>query len=345
MKKYLTSFGIVGAVFILAACSSNEQATDSSTKASTTMNSQDEKQTKYPLSLSVLDNDGKNHEQTFEKEPERVVTNNLSSTELLLALGLKEKIVGIMQPDNQVTGTYAKEVDSLPVVGDKMTVSKEKIAEKNPDVVIGRAMAFTDDAIGSIASYNDLGIQTYLQEASNMKDKPQLTTIIEDVRHLGEIFNKQVTAETYAKQLEKRLATVEKQVSEKKGTEELTLLPIVAFDSTKSTFSIFNISESIQSSMLRELNVKPAIEGKSASPSLETIIQTNPDIILYVTADRNKAMDETAVDSIKGEALLQEVKAIKNDRVYTVAYDDFMDYGTRLFDTMEMLSTKLYGNK
>ena len=120
-------------------------------------------------------------------------------------------------------------------------------------------------------------------------------------------------------------------------------MPIVAFDSSNSSFAVFNISGGLQSDLLKQLNVKAAIEGRTADPSLETIINADPDIILYVTADRNADLDATAVDGIKNEELLQDVSAVKENRIYTTTYDDFMDYGPRIFDTLEMLGNNLYG--
>jgi iron complex transport system substrate-binding protein len=132
-------------------------------------------------------------------------------------------------------------------------------------------------------------------------------------------------------------------VQAQEGDETLTLLPIVAYDASKSSFAVFNISGGLQSDLLKQLNVKPAVEGSVADPSLETIINTNPDIILYVTADRNADLDANAVESIKNEPLLKEVNAVKENRIYTTTYDDFMDYGVRIFDTLEMLGDHLYG--
>jgi len=299
-------------------------------------------ETVYPLEIEVTDQEGNTYTQIFEKAPERIITNNLSSIEILLQLGLKDKIVGTTKPDNVVTGEFADDVNDISVIGDKMTISKEIVAGHTPDIVVGRAMAFNDESMGSVATLNDLGIQAYIQTASNMTSNPPLTSVIDDVLTLGKIFNVNERAEEYAKELEERYETVVEQVNSKKGDKQLTLMPIVAYDSDNSSFAIFNISGGLQSDLLSKLNVVPAIKGSSADPSLETIISTNPDIILYVEADRNADLDAVAVESIMNEPLLKDVNAIKENRVYTTTYDDFMDYGVRIFDTFEMLGDNLY---
>ncbi|GGP10647.1 ABC transporter substrate-binding protein [Oceanobacillus neutriphilus] len=348
MNKRLIRFmtAIFTVFVLLTACSAEEEREEGDAEEASTAEEKvnDENETVYPLEIEVTDAKGNTYTQTFEQAPERIITNNLSSIEVLLELGLKDKIVGTTQPDNEVTGEFADDVNDIPVIGDKMTVSKETVAEYTPEIVVGREMSFNDESMGSVSTLNDLGIQTYIQTASNMTSNPPLTAVIDDVLTLGQIFDVNERAEEYAKELEERYQAVIDQAEKNKDEEELTLMPIVAYDSSNSSFAIFNISGGLQGDLLNQLNVVPAIEGSSADPSLETIISTNPDIIVYVEADRNAELDANAVESIMNEPLLQEVNAVKENRVYTTTYDDFMDYGPRIFNTFEMLGDNLYGN-
>ena len=98
------------------------------------------KETSYPVTVTTYDADGKEISQVFDKAPERVITNNLSSTELLIDLGLQDKIVGMLNPDNAVSSDYAAAVSSIPHIGDKKSVSKEVVLSNTPDILIGRNM-------------------------------------------------------------------------------------------------------------------------------------------------------------------------------------------------------------
>jgi iron complex transport system substrate-binding protein len=144
----------------------------------------------------------------------------LSSIEILLQLGLKDKIVGTTKPDNVVTGEFADDIEDLLVIGDKMTISKEVIAGHTPDIVIGRAVVFNDESIGSVATLNDLGIQAYIQTASNMTSNPPLRSVIDDVLTLGKIFNVNERAKEYAKELEGRYEKVIEQVNSEKDIDK-----------------------------------------------------------------------------------------------------------------------------
>lgn len=302
-----------------------------------------DKKTIYPIEVISYDSNGKPVTQVFEKAPSRIITTNLSAIETLLELGLGNKIIGTTKPDNEVDGKWKFAVNKLEQIGDKMTTSKEIIVGKSPDIIIGSAKGLTDQYLGSLSSYNAMGIKVYTQSASIIQNNPKLTTIIDDVRILGLIFDVNVAAENYAMQLEQIYNGVIDKVSKKKTSNRLSLLPMVAFDSEKKSYSSFTVSEGLQLDILNTLNIKPGIDGASLNNNYENLIGINPDIILYIKADRHKKLDDVAIDFIKKDALLKHVSAVDNNRIYTVTYDNFMDYGARNFATLLQLYESIYG--
>ena len=50
---------------------------------------------------------------TYDHAPEKVLSTQLSMTELLIKLGLKDKIVGVFDNDNALKGDIADEIASL----------------------------------------------------------------------------------------------------------------------------------------------------------------------------------------------------------------------------------------
>ena len=106
------------------------------------------KQTQYPVTITTYDASGNEVEQTFEKAPERIVTNNLSATETLIELGLGDKIVGMMNPDNEVTSVYKDSIANINKLGDKKTISKEIVLSAMPDIIVGRTAMFSDKSLG-----------------------------------------------------------------------------------------------------------------------------------------------------------------------------------------------------
>lgn len=89
--------------------------------------------TQYPLTIEVKGGDFVTVSQVFEGSPQRVVTANASSIEMLYHMGLKDKIIGTIAIDNAPDPIWADFYESLEVIGDKMTISKEVIAAAEPD--------------------------------------------------------------------------------------------------------------------------------------------------------------------------------------------------------------------
>ncbi len=343
-KLFLLLITVIFSALFLMACGQDTAQVNSSEKDEEASSEETNTNgTTYPLEIEINDDEGNQFTQTFEKVPERVVTNNLSSIEMLLELGLEDKIVGILNPDNKVTGKFADTIAGLNNLGDKMTVSREIIVGQEPDLAIGRSMMFTDETMGSIQTLNDLGINVYTQSASHIKQNPKLTSVMDDVLTVGKIFDVNERAEEYAAELQARYDAVVEKVNANKQDEKLTVLAMVRFDSKTGNYMAFNISQGLQKDLLTTLNLEPAVDGSGDNSNLETLISTNPDIILYINADRNAEFDKTAIEGLYNEPLIKDVSAIKEKRVYETTYDDLMDYGVRIFDTLEVLSNGLYG--
>lgn len=330
----------VGLPALLAGCSSGTDASGSGTATGSSAPAEDAT-TGYPLTLTVYDAEGNEVEVTYEQAPERIVSTQLSITELLLTLGLKDKIVGIMDNDNAVDDELQAELDDLTSLGYKSTISKEAILAANPDIVMGKAtLMFTDTAIGTVEDYLDLGINVYTQLASVDVIDQSLENIIEDVRSVGMIFDVQDEADAYADSLEEQLSeTLETVSAQADGQEEISVLLMAGFQ--EGTFLAF--SSTLHSVMLEAVNAVNVLETGGNGLTLENLISLSPDAIVYVTADRYAETDADAVERLLSEEAIQDVPAIANERIIEIGYDDIMDYGARVISTVGVLADFLYG--
>lgn len=331
MKKisYIITFSL--GVILFSACNKKEKIETSTT------------QTNFHQEFDSYDMDGKVFPQKLDKVPERIVVNNLSCTEILLELGLKDKIVGILQLDNQPNGKWKNELSQLKVIGDKMKTNKEVIASYQPDIFIGSGRGLNEAFQGTIDSYNQLGIPVYSQRASINHNSPTLLTIIEDVKNLGKILNVEDKANTYADQLQKKYDNILEQVKSVKNIEKpYTVLAIYSMDINKKRYSAPVVSDGLQYDLISKLNLKPAIQGFSNDNTFEHLVSVNPDIIININADRSFVPEEEVKKVMYNDPLIKDVSAIKNKRIITVNYDDFLDYGPRHFSTLEKLYNEIY---
>lgn len=351
MKKRLLAILMAAtmSLSLLAGCgstASDESTEDSSSTVGTGTEQEedttsDSLRTEYPLTVDSYNAEGEVVSVTFESAPERIVSTQLSITELLLELGLKDKIVGIMDNDNTVDAELQAELDDLTSLGYKSTISKEAILAVDPDIVMGKAtLMFTDKTIGTVEDYLDLGINVYTQLASVDVIDQSLENILEDIRTIGKIFDVQEAANAYADSLKEKLnETLETVSSQTEGQEEMSVILMSGFQD--GTFMAF--SSAMHSVMLETVNAVNVLETGGTGMTLENLISLNPDAIIYITADRFAETDTDAVERLLSEAAIQDVPAIANEKILEIGYDDIMDYGARTISTVEVLADFLYG--
>lgn len=333
----LTSLALATTVFV--GCGNKTQTSDSSSNGTQASTSVDESanKTTYPVSFDAFDSEGNVYTQTFTEAPKKVITNNQTSTELLLTLGLKDSIIGTGDLDTPIPEELKADYEAIPAIANKGDVAKEVVVGSGADLVIGRSASFKDDRYGTIPSLNEVGINTYVQLASKMNTEITLDTIIQDVRNVGVIFDVQDKANQLADSLQTTLDYIKSKVPT--NTERKKVMLIVNYSG--ESFTAYGANASLQKEMLNVLNADNVIE-KGGSVSLENIISTNPDHIVYVTANKNAAVDADAVDRILAEPTLQTVEAIKNKNIMTVDYTELMGYGYRTFDCLEKLAEAFY---
>lgn len=117
MRKFKSLITVLAITVTSAALFTGCRNTGSNDSNSSSQLQAELKQTQYPVTITTYDASGNEVEQTFEKAPERIVTNNLSATETLIELGLGDKIVGMMNPDNEVTSIYKDSVANINKLG------------------------------------------------------------------------------------------------------------------------------------------------------------------------------------------------------------------------------------
>lgn len=114
-------------------CCNDSTTQAASTSAFDVMSQFNEVSTSYPL--TVTDQAGRT--VTFEKAPEKIASSYYISTSLLLALGLKDKLVGIEAKANtrNIYKLAAPSIVSLPNMGTAKEFNTEACVAAAPDVV------------------------------------------------------------------------------------------------------------------------------------------------------------------------------------------------------------------
>lgn len=256
---------------------------------------QAESSSQFPITVI----DQMDREVTFEEEPEKVVSTYFITTTIIMGLNAQDKLVGYESKSEKrpLYQQSAPEVFNLDTVGTLKEFNLEACIALEPDLVI-----LNKKQKDYIEPLEKLGVKVLIINPESDE------LLIEMIELLGKTLNVENRAnelltfmDKTSKDLETKLKDVEKQTVYFGGNSELT-----------STAG----SKMYQSTLLNSagaINVADDIEDAYwANVSLEDIAMWNPEVIVLAPA---AAYD---VDSVKSEAGIQEVNAIKNERVYAM---------------------------
>lgn len=181
-----------------------------------------------------------------------------------------------------------------------------------------------------------------IQSATAQKGNPTLQGVIDDVKNIAAIFDAQDNAIELVSDMEDRLNTINERVDKADKTTPQTVLIMTGLkDGTFGTFGGAT-GASLQFNMIEMMGGQMATTQSASGLTFENLIEFNPDVILYITAERNKATDATAIDTLYGSDTLQSVPAVANHRIVEIPYAEFMDAGPRVFNAAETVLDTLY---
>ncbi|WP_235737873.1 ABC transporter substrate-binding protein [Nocardioides alcanivorans] len=162
----------------------------------------------YPV---TVDNCGT--EVTLQRPPERVVTIKSTSTELMLALGLEDNIVGTAFADGPVPEQWAAAAEGLEVISDQAP-SQEVVLDEEPDLVFaGWESNLAADTAGERDTLAKLGVNSYVspaacQEPDYQPDKMTFDLLFDQFREAGQVLGAPDAAEELVKEQQAALAEV-----------------------------------------------------------------------------------------------------------------------------------------
>lgn len=258
--------------------------------------------------ISITDYSGRNVEINLPVK--KIVTMNSGLSEILAALGASDLVVGRCS-----YSTFPSQLRSIKVVGkNSSSPNMESILELEPDLVIADSMFDTN----KMAILNNRGIAVIIESTSNPDRLPQI------LKNLGEILEKEDKAAELQQIIEDSILLIREKISEiqKGGSPK----PIVFFENRKPYKSASRETGHHQFIALAGgINIAADEPVKSPQLSPEFIALNNPDIIIRrVSGDVNKEALSKMIDSIYDRPSLNSVKAIQNNRVYTVKSDLFI---------------------
>lgn len=270
--------------------------------------------TRYPLTIQSC-----NREVTFNQAPKHAVSHDINMTQMMLALGLKSRMVGYsgISGWKSVTPDMEKILDGLPELAAKYP-SVETLLNANVDFFFAGwdyGMRVGGDLTPQ--TLQPLGINVYeLTEscAFVMKRPPAtLEDTYNDLRNLGRIFDVQDRANELIASMQAQVTQVRKQLpadqprvflydsgEDRAMTSGRLGMPQALIDAAGGR----NILDDVQTSWTRV--------------SWENVVERNPEVIVIV--DYGEVSAEQKQQFLLNNPALQSVDAIKHRRFIVIPY-------------------------
>ena len=255
----------------------------------------------------------------LEREPETIATLLPSNTEIVYALGLGDRVVGVSEFD-----TYPEEVEDVDVVSG-MTLNVESLIEKAPDLVLAHEMQM--DAAEGLKQLREAGIPVFVvKNASNFDET------YETIAQIGELTNRTEEAEQIVATMQQRVDAV---FEKTKAIET----PRRVFIETSDVPDIYTAgANTFPDEMLSFLHAENVVmEDDWLAIDPEVIIERNPDvyIIMYDYVP-------DIVERVKARDGFSTIQAVRDDRVVQLDEDLMSRQGPRLVDGLEQLAEAIY---
>lgn len=132
---------------------------------------------------------------TFPKAaPKRVVTIKSTSTEMLLALGLGNRIVGEAFQDGPVPTQWTTQAAKLPVLSTNVPSQEVTLAAEPDFIYAGWESNFSADGAGTRSELQSLGIPTYVspsacKEVGYQPTKLTFADVFSEINQVAAIFH------------------------------------------------------------------------------------------------------------------------------------------------------------
>jgi len=278
----------------------------------------------YPLKLV----DDASRVVVIKSEPRRIVSMAPSTTEILFALGLGDRVVGVTDYCNYPPEVNElKERDRLTVIGGYWTPDVEKIVALGPDLVIGYA---------SVPSHVDVAERLESMNVTVLLLFPRyLNDVLDNIVLVGRACGKLREAQELVDQLKARVESVVERV---RGLPKVRVYFELWFDPLMSVGPGTFIDELI--GLAGGENIFHDSQSPWPIVDSEQVITRNPDVI--VLPDAYMSDYNVSIEQVKSRPGWQVINAVKNDKIYFIDDDTIFRPGPRLVDALEALAKYLH---
>jgi iron complex transport system substrate-binding protein len=255
----------------------------------------------------------------LKQPPERIIALAPNLTEILYALGLGDRVVGVTNHCD-----YPPEASLKPKVGSYINLNVEEIISLSPDLAIG-----TVDG-------NERIILDLLEQAKIkvfFVNPRSVRQVIETILTLGRLCGATEKAQTLSAELTNRVDHVVERVGSREKPLvflQIQIQPIMTVNKNTVHNDLIRLAGG-RNMTAEEPVTYPRI-------SMEEVIQMKPEVILISSMERGGRFEKARQDWLKWTS----IPAVQNKRVYLIDSDLIDRPSPRLVDGLEMMARYIH---
>jgi iron complex transport system substrate-binding protein len=277
-------------------------------------------------------------ELTFDAPPSRVVSLWQPPTEMLLALGIQDRIVALAGTYAPYPDVFRDTVAAIPEIGTSMMwPSREVLLSQEPDFVISEGLdSFGYDASLGYATVEEIeatGAKVYASAAcsyANPEDQPRnIDRVLNDIRTLGTIFGVSERAEALIARMEAQRQAV---VDAIEGREPVR---VAFYNGGQGPLYVLN--SSMWADLLDTAGGESVFDPTISQVSIEEFAAADPDVILIGTYPGQEADDLITYL----QTTFPTLSAVQNGRLYPVE-TIYVENSIRIMYGLETIARALH---
>jgi len=279
--------------------------------------------------ISVTDDNGFTTE--FDAVPQRIVSLAPSNTQVLYAIGVGDRVVGVTDYDKYPYDFSAWiAAGNMTSIGGFSTPNLETIASLNPDLIL--AANIHDSLLSNLRS---LG---YKVLTLNPHD---VDSVFNDIIMVGKATGADQAATALVNSLTAEMNEIANKIAASNSAKPLVYYevwypPLMSAGSTSFINDVITRAGGI--------NIFANESQQYPTVSSETIVQSNPTVILLPTnmGATGEAPFYGSIDQVKTRPGWSAISAVQNNRVVIVNGDLFAEAGPRIVEQIEAAAKALY---
>ena len=281
---------------------------------------------------------------TVPTAPERAIALEQGATEVMLALGLEDRMIGTSYLTDTVSPEFADAYAAVPVLADQYPTS-ERLREAEPDFVYSmRSSAFSPDAAGARQELVDLGVPAYLssndcEDPSRIASDVGFEQIADEVKDIATVFDVADRGDQIVADQEAALADVEDS-STSVGSPSVVWL-YSSIDGSPVVAGANGLAQTM-GEIAGATNAFADLDAQWGETSWDEIAQRDPDVIVVADLSRGLSGDSAAdkISSLKSDAVTSGLAAVRADRIVAIPATE-LDPSVRSIHALQTLSTSL----